>query len=232
MSLEALDRLPHLATRGLAEHLKRDVAHAIVHHQREGHGQELDDVPGELEWDGLIDAGTADHHLHLGPRGTAQPVGGSIGLPVLCRLALDLDDLIAGAYAGSNGRPAGQRCDDGHPAVPLRDLEAHASVVGVGAAPEAEALPCRGIDERRVGVAQVFQNTLDGGLDEAGPIHGIDELLRDVLDDLPEQPRLHVDVGLLSHAALEEPPPRDEGDGQHDRRAKDRSGISHLCSNP
>ena len=76
-----------------------------------------------------------------------------------------------------------------------------------------------------MGVIQLPENTLDGRPDEPGSVDRIDVLLRDMVQNFLEQPRLEINVGVLRHSPLEKPTPRDESDHEHEQRSPSRSSA-------
>ncbi len=214
----------------LTEDLQRQIADALVEHRREGYRLQLDNRPRDREGNGLIDTGAPDDDVDVGSRCATQHVGRLIGVPLLRRGALDLDDQVARPNAGALGRSTRKRRDHRDPAFLAQNLQADAPVLRLRPGPEAEVLPHLRIDQRSVGVTQALEHTLDRRVVDLGLVHGLDKTALHVVQNLLERPHLQVDVVLRLDPTLQKPATRDQGDPEHQNRRDNGTTVLHIPS--
>ena len=110
----------------------------------------------QLELDRLRHAAPPDREHHLGAGRPAQARHRLLGGVALGRLAVDVDDLVAGLDAGPFGRRLRQRGHDRDPAVAHVDLDAEPAVVAGGRL--GERLVVVALEQDGVRVVQLLQH--------------------------------------------------------------------------
>jgi hypothetical protein len=217
---EPLDGALDLVGAALAEDGQVDVPGARLEHDGVLHRRDLDLAPRHGHGEALGDAGPLDGQHDLRPVLAAQRARGLVGAPPLGADAVDGDDAVAPLEAGPGRGRAGERGDDGDPAVADVDLDADAGVVPAGALGQPSKTVTGQIDRMRV--VQLAEESLDGLLVEVVLWHRVDVELRHVLEDVVEEARAIHGPPAVLHPLLEEPAARDEREpqnGKHDHRA-------------
>jgi len=173
--------------------------------------------------DRVGDAGPADRDRDLGSGVASQRLDRLVVLPAFGRLAVHLDDLVAGLDAGTLRRSFRKRCDHGDPPVSDIDLDAQTGVVARGLF--GESLVVIAGQEDRVGILELLEHPPGGLLVQVGLADRVDEIGADMAQDVVEEAGLLIDVAIAGHALLQEPTAAQERD--HCYQANHTPALPH-----
>ena len=205
--------------RGLgAEHREVGVADAVLQEDRVLDRVHLDVAPSERERQRRRHAGPLHDDAHARAGRAAQGLQRFFGRQSARRLAVDLDDAVAGGHARLLGRRAAERRDDRDAAVAHVHLDAHAGVVAARALVEAAQAPL--VEKHRVRIVQLSQHARDGLAIQQRIRERVHEVAPHVRHHLVEQARARgrVERGVRRRLALDQPAARHQRAGQHCRR--------------